>query len=108
MARPKKIIDYDTVEKLSRIHCTQEEIATYLGISVRTLQRDPKFCRIYKEGIAKACMSLRRMQWKAAEKGDKTMLIWLGKIFLKQIETTSHDVSDKVEITFAGEDDLEE
>ena len=32
---------------------TQEEIAEFLNISVRTLQRDDEFCRIYKKGIEK-------------------------------------------------------
>ena len=45
LARPKKEIDYDAVEKLSNIQCTQEEIANFLEVSVRTLQRDEEFCR---------------------------------------------------------------
>jgi hypothetical protein len=82
--RPKKEIDYDKVEKLASIHCTQEEIATILELSVDTLQRDPEFCGIYKRGLEKGRASLRRMQWKAAEAGDKTMLVWLGKQILGQ------------------------
>ena len=31
--RPKIEIDYVTVEKLANIQCTQEEIASFLGIS---------------------------------------------------------------------------
>ena len=48
--RPKAVIDYPLVEKLGQIQCTQEEIANILNISVRTLQRDEEFCRIYKKG----------------------------------------------------------
>ena len=48
--RPKKVIDYEAVEKLANIQCTQEEIASFLNLSVRTLQRDEEFCRIYKRG----------------------------------------------------------
>lgn len=84
--RPKIVIDYDIVESLSMIQCTQEEIANSLKISVRTLQRDTKFCRIYKKGMDEGKMSLRRLQWKAAEKGNTTMLIWLGKQYLNQRE----------------------
>ena len=47
VGRPKIQIDYNTVEKLANIQCTQEEIASFLGVSVRTLQRDEEFCRIY-------------------------------------------------------------
>lgn len=82
--RPKKVIDYDTVEKLASIMCTQEEIASYLDISVRTLQRDKEFCRIYKKGLDKGKMSVRRYQYKLLEAGNATMGIWLGKQYLEQ------------------------
>ena len=87
--RPKKVIDYDLVERLSMIQCTQTEIAASLKIAVRTLQNDSKFMRIYKEGIENGRKSLRRLQWDAAHKGNTTMLVWLGKQYLHQ--------SDKVE-----------
>ena len=50
MARPKKVIDYETVEKLASIMCTQEEIANFLDLNVSTLKRDPMFSTIYKKG----------------------------------------------------------
>ena len=82
--RPKKKIDYDLVGKLAAIQCTEIEIAGILDISERTLQRDAEFCRIYalKKDSGKA--SLRRMQWKKAEEGNATLLIWLGKQYLGQ------------------------
>lgn len=83
MARPKIKIDYATVEKLANIQCTQEEIANFLDISVRTLQRDGEFCRIYKKGQDNGKMSLRRYQYKLAEK-NTAMAIWLGKQYLGQ------------------------
>lgn len=43
--RPKFEIDYVLAEKLANIQCTQEEIATFLGCSVDTLQRDKEFMR---------------------------------------------------------------
>lgn len=81
--RPKKEIDYDVVEKLANIQCTQEEIASFLGLSVRTLQRDEEFCRIYKKGQENGKMSLRRIQFKLAEK-NTSMAIFLGKQYLGQ------------------------
>lgn len=81
--RPKKEIDYNIVEKLANIQCTQEEIASFLELSVRTLQRDEEFCRIYKKGQDNGKMSLRRIQYKLAEK-NPTMAIWLGKQYLNQ------------------------
>lgn len=99
MARPKKEIDYETVEKLASIQCTQEEIATFLNLSVRTLQRDEEFCRIYKKGLENGKMSLRRMQFKLAEK-NTSMAIFLGKQYLGQkdiIETDNKHEITKVE-----------
>lgn len=83
MARPKFKIDYDMVEKLAGIQCTQQEIASFLGCSVDTLQRDETFCGIYKKGMESGKMSLRRIQYKLAEK-NPTMAIWLGKQYLGQ------------------------
>lgn len=83
MARPKIPIDYNTVEKLANIQCTQEEIANFLNISVRTLQRDEEFCRLYKKGQDNGKMSLRRIQFKLAEK-NTSMAIFLGKQYLGQ------------------------
>lgn len=84
--RPKKEIDYVAVEKLAGLQCTQEEIATFLGLSVRTLQRDEEFCRLYKKGQESGKMSLRRMQYKLAEK-NASMAIFLGKQYLGQKDT---------------------
>ena len=81
--RPKKVIDYNLVEKLANIMCTQEEIATMFDCDVRTLQRDEEFCRVFKKGKENGKMSLRRTQFKLAEK-NPTMAIFLGKQYLGQ------------------------
>ena len=91
--RPKFEIDYKDVEKLAAIQCTQEEIASYLGCSVDTLQRDEKFCGLYKTGMDKGRMSLRRKQWDALAKGNNTMLIWLGKQYLRQADKQHQEVT---------------
>lgn len=83
--RPKFQIDYELVKKLAGIMCTEKEIASFIGCNERTLQRDEEFCRIYKEGKETGKMSLRRMQWKLAEK-NTSMAIWLGKQYLGQRE----------------------
>ena len=99
--RPKFKIDYEQVEKLANLQCTQEEIASYLGCSVDTLQRDDEFCGIYKRGMDKGRMSLRRKQWQAAEDGDRTMLVWLGKQYLRQSD--KQDINKNVNIYDARE-----
>lgn len=90
--RPKIKIDYEAVQKLSSIMCTQEEIAAFLGVSTKTLQRDAEFCRIYKNGLEIGRMSLRRSQMKKALAGDSTMLIWLGKQMLGQRDNIHNSV----------------
>lgn len=97
--RPKREIDYGIVEKLANIQCTQEEIASFLDISVRTLQRDEEFCRIYKKGQENGRMSLRRIQYKLAEK-NTAMAIFLGKQYLGQkdvVENVDDTQMKKVE-----------
>lgn len=103
--RPKKVIDYVAVEKLSMLMCTEEEIANYLDISVRTLQRDKEFCRIYKKGLDFGKMSLRRSQFKLAEKSP-AMAIFLGKQYLGQSDDLAgasklkEDEKDALSIAF--------
>lgn len=95
--RPKKEIDYTAVEKLANIQCTQEEIASFLELSVRTLQRNEEFCRIYKKAQDNGKMSLRRMQFKLADK-NPTMAIWLGKQYLKQKDNIEVESTQLVKV----------
>lgn len=84
--RKKIEIDYDTVEKLAHIQCTKEEIASFLGCSVDTLDRRPEFAEHYKKGLEGGKSSLRRIQFKLAEK-NSAMAIFLGKQYLGQRDT---------------------
>lgn len=107
VGRPKKKIDYGTVEKLASIMCTQEEIASFLDISVRTLQRDKEFCRVFKKGIEKGKMSLRRTQFRIAD-NHAGMAIFLGKQYLGQRDRVAVDETkfDKLDELIQGLDDL--
>ena len=89
--RPKIEINWEDVRKLSLLQCTQNEIASFLGVSVDTLLRRKEFCELHKKGMEEGRMSLRRLQWKKAQDGNTTMLIWLGKQYLGQ--------SDKQELS---------
>ena len=96
--RPKKEIDYSAVEKLANIQCTQDEIASFLGISTRTLQRDEQFMELFNKGRENGKMSLRRIQWKHAEK-SASMAIFLGKQYLGQkdnVEVSNTEEMNKV------------
>lgn len=92
--RPKFQIDYEAVKKLSMLMCTQEEISSFLGCDVRTLQRDEEFCRVYKIGQDNGRMSLRRKQFKLADK-SATMAIFLGKQYLGQKDNFDTPSEDK-------------
>lgn len=92
--RPKIEIDWDLVDKLCMIRCTQAEIASLLGINVDTLtvrcQEDQgkTFPEYFADKSAKGTMSLRRAQYVAAvENLDSTMLKHLGQHWLGQKPT---------------------
>lgn len=99
--RPKKEIDYTTVEKLANIQCTQEEIASFLGISSRTLLRDEKFKELFAKGRENGKMSLRRIQWKHAEK-SVPMAIWLGKQYLGQKDIIEASTTGETKINIVN------
>ena len=77
-------IDYETCEKLASLMCTQAEIASYLGCSLALLEHDKKFQEVHRKGLDKGKMSVRRHQYRCAEEGNPTMLIWWGKQYLGQ------------------------
>lgn len=99
MARPRKVIDWPTVDKLCAIHCTCEEIAGILNVSVDTLERAVKrehkmtFAVYFEQKAAHGRMSLRRKQYELAAGGNATMLIWLGKQWLGQKDKNAHEHS---------------
>lgn len=90
--RPKKDINYETVEKLASIFCTQEEVASFLNISISVLQHDERFKTVHKKGIQTAKMSLRRLQWKHAQ-ANPGMAMFLGKNYLGQTDKHEHEVT---------------
>lgn len=88
--RPKVVLNdkgKKTIEDLSTILCTDEEIASILGVSIETLQNKDNletFLECKKKGNSQGKASLRREQYKLAMKGNCNMLIWLGKQYLGQ------------------------
>jgi len=82
--------DFQKLLNMVRIQCTMEECCSVLEMSDTTLNRRLKemnynnFEDLYKRHSDEGRMSLRRMQWQNAEKGNSTMLVWLGKQYLNQ------------------------
>ncbi len=97
--RPEKSIDLDELEKLAAIHCTYEDIAGWFGVAKMTVIRRMKradYRKRYEDGIAKGRVSLRRSQFKLAEK-NATMAIFLGKQYLDQKDEREHTVKNPVD-----------
>ena len=89
--RPRKELDAQQVEELAAIGCTQVEIATVFGVAEGTIRHN--FYDAYKKGHETAKMSLRRLQFAAANRGSVPMLIWLGKQYLGQKDKTILDLN---------------
>lgn len=101
----KNKIDKTTFEKLCGVWCTLDEIAGIFDVSEDTIERwcqdtyKTTFADIYKRKSSVGKVSLRRMQYDSAKKGNVTMQIWLGKQQLgqrEQMEVTNEKEINKV------------
>lgn len=94
--RPRTIIDKEQFEKLCGLQCSLDEIAGWFRCSPDTVEnwckREYKenFSDIYKKCAVGGKISLRRYQFKLAEK-HPNMAIWLGKQYLGQKDTPEVD-----------------
>ena len=89
-------IDLVELEKLCSLHCTDEDLAWYFGVSVRTIEKRRKkveFSEAMNRGRAKGRISLRRSQMKLVEKGNAPMSIWMGKQWLDQRDVIPIELS---------------
>lgn len=98
-------INQQQFESMCGIQCTKEEIANIFRVDADTLNTwckktyDETFSAIYKKHSDTGKMSLRRYQYKLAEK-NPSMAIWLGKQWLGQ--------KDNVEIQSNGINKIDE
>ena len=99
MGRPKKEIDKIEFEKLCGLQCTKEEMCGWFGITDKTLESWCKrtykkgFSEIFSEKRGKGKISLRRLQFKLAEKSP-AMAIFLGKNYLGQSDKIQYENAD--------------
>ena len=92
MGRPPKLNPDEstiaTVKGLGQIQATTKECAAVLGVTEPTFikfkQDHTAVQEAYDAGEGNGRASLRRRQFKAADAGNATMLIWLGKQYLGQ------------------------
>ena len=113
--RPKAEINKDEFEKLCQMQCTREEICAWFRITDKTLDRwckdtyDCSFSAIFAEKRGVGRISLRRAQMQQALSGNTTMLIFLGKNYLKQTDKqeVSHENDGGIVINIAPATDGE-
>jgi hypothetical protein len=89
-------IDLEQVEKLCGLQCTDEELASFFGISVSTIERrklQPVFAAAMARGKAKGKLSLRRSLWALAAKGQPAANIFLAKNLLGYKDYFANELS---------------
>lgn len=100
MARPQVEIDAKVFKNLCAIFCTLDEIAGVFDCSPDTIERWCKrefkmsFAEVYKKESGRGKSSLRRAQFKLAEK-SAAMAIFLGKNYLGQTDNPAVIGSDE-------------
>ena len=104
MARPRKEIDQKQFENLCGLQCTLEEICGWFDVTDKTLDSwckrtyNASFSEVFKQKRGNGKISLRRMQWRLAEK-NATMAIWPGKQYLDQRDIVEQNItSDGVKV----------
>ncbi len=95
MPRPKSEINLDELEKLCAMQCTDQEIASILEVSTRTIERRRKvqsFREAMERGKAKGRVSVRRNLFRLATSGNLGANIFLAKNLLgyKDVVANEH------------------
>ena len=110
MARPCKEIDQKEFEKLCELQCTEQEICGFFDVTDKTLTAWCKrtygrsFSEVYEEKRGNGKISLRRAQFRLAEK-SAAMAIFLGKNYLGQRDCVEYEDKEslaKLDAILAG------
>ena len=105
-------IDLVELEKLSAMQCTDEEVAAFLGVTVRTIERrrqqQPAFAAAMERGRAKGRISVRRTLHSQAAQGSVAAAIFLAKNLLgyRDVRRNEHSGPDGSPIAIDGGLDL--
>ena len=108
MARPRLEIDWQRVAKLCQAGCSGVGIASQLGIDEATLRKrcdrdnGVSFSEFRQQNLKSGNDLLHAKQFELAMKGDKTMLVWLGKQRLGQTDKaeTKNDGATTVTVRY--------
>jgi hypothetical protein len=97
--RPEVKIDWDQVGEMLQAHCDGAGIAETMGMHPDTLYRRCKedlgvpFSELAANKKAEGKNLLRMKQFETAMSGDRSMLIFLGKVLLGQKETAVSELT---------------
>jgi len=94
IGRNKTVIPEEQVMELSKLHCTNKEMADFFDVPLTTFTDN--FRDIITKGRLDTKQRLRAAQLKLALNGDRTLLIWLGKNILGQSESPISNESTQV------------
>jgi len=119
MGAPRKEVDFKTVDTLCAFHCTGEEIAYFCKVNYDTLNARVKeqekpdgtkyagFSEYFAVKSSKGRISLRKLQWASANRGNIPMQIFLGKNLLNQTDKQQMEMRGETEIRIGFDDDEE-
>ena len=91
----KSRVDREKVEMLSSFGCTIMEIAKFFLVDESLIRRDYK--DELRRGKEQMKLRLRQLQWKYAEQGNTSLLIFLGKNYLNQTDKQQVDMTGNLE-----------
>ena len=96
MGRPAVKIDLGELEKLYGMQCTDDEVAAFLSVSTRTLDRRKKvksFQEVIERTKAKGRVSVRRNLFRLASNGNVAAAIFLSKNLLGYKDYVANEMS---------------
>jgi len=94
IGRDKIVVPEEQVLELAKLHSTNQEMADFFGVKLQTFVDN--FRDIIQKGRLLTKQRLRKAQLDLALKGDRTMLIFLGKNILGQMDQPINTTEDKV------------
>lgn len=81
-------VDIDEIRELAGEGNSVDDIANLIGVSSDALRSNSNYSHAIELGVADMKANLRHWQMQAAQSGNVTMLVWLGKVILGQREET--------------------
>ena len=93
MPRPKADIKGTEVKKLASYGLNNTEIADFFNVSESTIRS--RFNEFLTKGRSELKKKLRKAQIDTAMKGNATLLIWLGKQYLGQKDSTETTIDNE-------------